>query len=540
MLLSLLFPARAVLFMGDEALHVYDVDAGHAHLVDTVPWNAEGFEELVGALVRDRCKGKPVMILNDMVEQHYRKERIPKVSPLDRATVLNRRLQNAFQAHPVRAALPLKDKSLAMRAEGGSMAPSGNAYLFAALPMSDALKKTIGAVKASLSHVDGFCLLPIENASMVHTLSKRLSAKTGKPYRWTLFMGQHHNGGLRQLVTRDGELALTRMTPIVDTDEDPEAWSRDVINEFKATMSYLTRFGFDANDGLNIIVICGNSRTDSIEDVLGREGSLHLLSSLDAADALGLNIGQQDDVRYADPLHAAWIGRKRSLILPLSTKSLDQIAQPRRWSYLACLVMIGLIVFLAFRISFDLYNQLESGQSVSHARQEQTAAHAVLEQQKAEVEATGYDFKIVSAALQTFKDIELKRLHPQETLRRIAGVIDPDIRLFGLRLREPPRELGTVREDVFDEQGNPMPRSFQVTMDLMLPAGLFPEEAYKRLTDLQNKLIPLFPAAKVTITSQAVDLGYGGRITGEAAAGDVDAPKMKAISGQLSIEGILP
>src|SRR5690606_1109519 len=110
----------------------------------------------------------------------------------------------------------------------------------------------------------------------------------------------------------------------------------DVVGEFRATMGYLSRFGFDAHDGLNII-ICGNTPTDKIQEELGREGALHLLSSLDAADALGIHIGQQDDVRYADPLHAAWAGRKRTLLLPLSTTALEKIARPRRWSYLACL-----------------------------------------------------------------------------------------------------------------------------------------------------------------------------------------------------------
>lgn len=538
MFLSLLFPARSVLFMGDEALHVYDVDAGQAHLIDTVPWNAEGFEEMVGGLVATRCKGKPVMILNDMVEQHYRKERIPKVSPLDKPTVLRRRLQNAFQSHPVRAALPLKDKALAMRAEGGSMAPSGTAYLFAALPMSDPLKKTIGAVRASLAQVDGFCLLPVENASMVHALSKKLSAKVGRPHKWTLFMGQHHNGGLRQIVTRDGELALTRMTPISDNDSDADNWARDVIGEFKATMGYLTRFGFDAHDGINIIIICGNTPTDKIEEELGREGTLHLLSSLDAAETLGLSIGQQDDVRYADPLHAAWVGRKRALLLPLTTPALEKIARPRRWSYLACLVLVGMMTFLGFRIAFDLYNQLEFGGALDRARQEQTVAQTALGEEQNVVDAAGYDFKLVSASLDAFRTLERNRLHPQETLRRIAGVLDKDVRVSALRIR-PLSEPGVEPQQEFDANGNPLPPSFSVTIDIQLPAGLYPEEAYKRVADHQARLVPLFPGASVAISSQAVDMGYGGRISGEAAA-DKDGSRLQPIDAQLSIEGLLP
>ncbi len=538
MLFSFLFPARSVLLMGDEALHVYDVDGSHAQLIDTVPWTAEGFEDQVGHLVATRCKGRPVMILNDMVEQHYRKERIPKVSPLDKPTVLKRRLQNAFQTHPVRAALPLKDKSLAMRAEGGSMSPSGTAYLFAALPMSDALKKTVGAVKASLAQVDGFCLLPIENASMVQALSRRLSMKTGRGHKWTLFMGQHHNGGLRQIVTRDGELALTRMTPIVDTDAEPDNWARDVIAEFKATMGYLTRFGFDSQDGLNIIIICGNTPTDRIESELAREGTLHLMSSLDAAETLGLTLGQQDDVRYADPLHAAWAGRKRSLLLPLTTPALDKIAKPRRWSYLACMVLVGLMTFLTFRIAFDLYNQLEYGGALDRARQEQTVAQSLMREQQEHVDATGYDFKIVTASLAAFRDVERNRLKPQETLRRIAAVMEGDMRISALRIR-PTDDNQAVDAPApsVDDNGNPLPPSMTVTLDLQLPGGLYPEDAYKRISALRDALAPSFPAATVTISSEAVDMGYAGRISGEASGTE---GRLLPIAAQLTIAGRLP
>lgn len=79
--------------------------------MDTVPWAVDNFEANVAAVVSKECGGKPVLILNDMVEQHYRKERIPKVSVMDKANVLQRKLMVAFPNYPVRAALPLKEKT---------------------------------------------------------------------------------------------------------------------------------------------------------------------------------------------------------------------------------------------------------------------------------------------------------------------------------------------------------------------------------------------------------------------------------------------
>jgi hypothetical protein len=68
-------------------------------------------------------------------------------------------------------------------------------------------------------------------------------------------MGQHRSGGLRQIVVKNGEIALTRMTPIAENDENSAAWVEDVVQEFKATMSYLSRFGYSPDEGLEVILI---------------------------------------------------------------------------------------------------------------------------------------------------------------------------------------------------------------------------------------------------------------------------------------------
>jgi hypothetical protein len=61
-----------------------------------------------------------------MVEQHYRKEKLPKVGVLDKAGVLRRKLAVVFPNHPVRAALAMKtDKKTA-----------GSYYLFAGVPVT--------------------------------------------------------------------------------------------------------------------------------------------------------------------------------------------------------------------------------------------------------------------------------------------------------------------------------------------------------------------------------------------------------------------
>lgn len=108
--MSFLSSTRCVLILGDDGLQVFNVGRLSARFVDFVPWDTVEFENSVRDLIVHQCKRKPVVILNDMVEQHYRKERIPNVGVMDRANVLKRRLGIAFPNYKIRAALKLDEK----------------------------------------------------------------------------------------------------------------------------------------------------------------------------------------------------------------------------------------------------------------------------------------------------------------------------------------------------------------------------------------------------------------------------------------------
>ena len=79
MSLSFLSRNRTVLLISDEALFVYDTSASGVELVDKYDWDDPAFEGNAVDAISKKCGGKPVLILNDMVEQHYRKEKVIKV-----------------------------------------------------------------------------------------------------------------------------------------------------------------------------------------------------------------------------------------------------------------------------------------------------------------------------------------------------------------------------------------------------------------------------------------------------------------------------
>ena len=124
---------------------MYKVTHNNVKQVDTVPWQASDFETTVVSLIRKECGNKPVLVLNDMTDQHFKGgQRLPKVGAMDKANVLKRKLQVAFPNYPIRGALPIKSQGgKAVKAPGGKQ--GGALYLFAAVPVSEPVVRTLEA-----------------------------------------------------------------------------------------------------------------------------------------------------------------------------------------------------------------------------------------------------------------------------------------------------------------------------------------------------------------------------------------------------------
>jgi len=145
MSLSLLTPTRTVLMITDDALYIYSSSGKGVELVNAVPWDIDNFLQDVSTILAKDCSGKPILIINDMVEQHYKKIRVPNVGVLDQQNVLKRKLQVEFASYPVRAALALKQKTAKSDKSLG-----GRLYVFAAVPASDALRSLSRILLASV------------------------------------------------------------------------------------------------------------------------------------------------------------------------------------------------------------------------------------------------------------------------------------------------------------------------------------------------------------------------------------------------------
>ncbi|MFA5592360.1 MAG: hypothetical protein WC989_03495 [Micavibrio sp.] len=517
--MSFFSPSRCVLLLNDEGVGVYNTAARKVNVLATIPWDAPAFENDIVAAYKRYANNKPILILNDMVEQHYRKERIPKVSLLDRANVIKRRVAVAFPSYPIRSGIKLKEKP---PGRDDKNAAGDTLYLFAASPLSEGVRRVINAVKKTHASVAGFCLLPVESASMVYALSKKLTRAAEKQAKWAIFVGQHVGGGLRQVVTKNGELALTRMTPIVDSDKDPEIWANDVINELRGTMGYLSRFGFEQSEGLDVVVVADNALADRLSSKVDFECNLNIMSAGEAASLLGLKIGRQEEHRLADPLHVMWSGRKAGFTMPLHTAQLESVAMPRRVAAAASVLFVAGACYYTY-LSYD---QLGDWSKNRDDRVQAQSRLAVIRQEHEEETlkkiATGMDFLVVEKSTRTYARLERDAMKPLPMFEKIGAALGDQVKLKAVDVQSvyaPPQEPSYHPETGELVIPEPEARKFDVVLMLELPSSVAPERGVQIVTDLVLRLQQNLPDHDIAVIKQIADLSYTGNYIGEAITG---------------------
>lgn len=505
---------RTVLMISDEFLSVYAVGARGVKLLEAVPWTAENFENNVAGIIAKDGGRKPVLILNDMVEQHYRKERVIRsgVNFTDKSAMLRRKLNIAFPSFPVRAAYPLKEKI-----QKTDKQSAADIYIFAAVAGTDQLAKTVAAARNSLASISGFCLLPVESSDMVGALSAKLPRKDRVKPRWSIFMGQHHNGSLRQIVTKNGELALTRMSPISDVDENPETWARELHQEFKATMSYLTRLGYDESEGLDVVVISSHAAGEILAGLIEETCEFHAMTVMEAAQTLGLMIGRQESLHFADPLHVAWSGRKRRLILPMKASAVDEVSRPRR---IAAAALVLLALGTAFQ-GYQLVDKLASVSSLSGQIAESGAKKAQLDvryqQEVQRLKELGFDARLVQSAIAVNRNLDAENIRALEVIRGIGHAMGKDLRLDSLDIERP--GAGMVEQLVEGAVGKPQPL-YEARLRMTYPSTANVDTGNKEVSDLRDRLAAALSGHQVKVTKFLKDYEYTEGLVVEA--GDLE------------------
>lgn len=540
MSITFLSPSRTVLLISDEALFIYSVTARAARFIDTISWQASDFDQTVTELLRKECGGKPILILNDMTDQYFKGgQRLPNVGLLDKQNVLKRKLQVAFPSYPIRGALPIKQKKTLRRgaaadanAAAANIRTSGDLYLFAGVPMAEPISKTFEAVKKSMAPVAGFVLLPIESSDMVRALSEKLAGKERKVNEWAVFIGQHQSGALRQVVTRNGQLAMTRITMATDSDADSRTWAQDVYQEFRATLSYLSRYGFSEDDGTDLMVVASPESGQALEDLVDIPCNFTSFTVNEAARVLGMSLGPQQDSKFSDALHAAWSGRKVSYILKMDAADLNRIHQPRQMASAAIFLLLAGAGYLGWMTASQAQAMLSTNSEIADQKIIQTQVSTEYQAEVDRMKALGFDVKLIQASLKTFQSFEDQRMNAMPLLKKISEGLGNELRLDKMVIANKllPGKEGETAEG---------PKPVEAKLYMSFPQTIEMEEGKRQITDLQRRLQGLLPGYTVDIAKNIGAKDYQEVSSGEVGASKTLTAEQMDMQAEIKITGPL-
>lgn len=339
---------RRVLLVGGEGVVLYGPASKNVDRETSISWEVPNFDQQLMEALSAKNQSNSVVVLFDGADQTYRKEEnIPKLSPFDRPRFVRRKLEVAFPSYPIRASLAVQPPKLKGKA-AKNQPKELPSYLFVALPETDQLDRIGNSMFEAGVPVAGFGLLPLESTGLVNELSDKVFGGEGvKKSRWAVLIGQHETGGLRQVVIKDGNLALTRLTPTSEAGVSGTGWVEEVTREFKATLTYISRFGYSNDDGLDVIVVCGDVEKQFFDQKAIPVTNFRCINLTEALKCIGVRAFGLEKTNFADALHATWVGRKPSLKLAVRIPSIHRIMAPRLaarvGSILMVLTILGLI-----------------------------------------------------------------------------------------------------------------------------------------------------------------------------------------------------
>ena len=517
--------SKTVLLVADEALYIYAQKGKGLNLIEAVPWDSANFENNVAQIIAKDCKGRPVVVINDMVEQHYRKEMINKnaVGLLDKKGYIRQELVKAFPNYPIRSGLLLKEKVADGKVKGGEV------YIFAAVPNSEQFQKSTGAVRESMALVSGFTLLPVESASMVKALSDKLAGKRKKKARWAVFIGQHKNGSVRQIVTKDGELALTRMSPIVDNDSNPQQWAQELAQEFKATMSYLARFGYNEEDGLDVMAIANPSARELLQGFIDTPCNLTILGSGDACKMLGLKVVPQTEQRHADIVHAAWAASRKTVAMPLDAPTIGVFVNPRNQARIAARAFVLAGIVTSFLLFTNLQEVASLRSEVNDSRNQESRFEAEYETEVKRLEALGLDIKLIKGSLSVYERLQANEIQGLPLFKAIGLALGRDLRIDRLEVSRQrdlttSNLLGLGSGDDGDEASANADLVFEVSMRMTYPSTTDIDQGNQEVADFRDRLQRYLPDYQVEVVKFLKDFEYTEQVvfeTGDLETNDV-------------------
>lgn len=381
-------------------------------------------EELGEAFAED--KKATVSVVFDTLDQSRQEEEIPKVSVLDRRKILARHINMAYPGVNLRGA----------RLMGEGETKNHQRYEFASVPLDGRVPGWVDFVESLPNDIRGFFTIASENVDIVEALLPEDTPEVEEGNHWRHLIGVNATGGFRQIIEKNGELCLTRLTAAPPPETPPEEFADMIYRDFQATITYIKRLGYLAGDTLDLVVITApdnRAAMDSLEWEVAR--SVTIKTPHEAAEHLGLGSIGREDQPYCDVLHAAWFSSKRTPVLPLTRsvalgdakddlRDLAFVAAP----WVAAASVIGTIGW----IGWALYQTNNLANENARIQAELSAGQAVLVQEEAKLGTLPYEASNMRNVFDVLDSMKAGQVDLLPVLNGLFGSLDSDAIVLGL------------------------------------------------------------------------------------------------------------
>lgn len=416
-----------VLSIGDDNVvltRLVDKKVANAWLGSADPAMAQ--EELGEALAEDPKARLSVII--DTLDQSSKEEEVPKVSILDRRKVLARHINMAYPGQNLRGARLVTEtgkKTLI--------------YEFAAVPMDGRIPGWVDFVESLPNDKGGYYAIAPENADLVQALApKDVPPPEEGKNQWRHLIGVNVTGGLRQIITKNGRLCLTRLTQAPPPETPPEEFADMILRDFKATITYIRRLGYQVGEPLDLVVLTSVENKQVLENATwdgARSASVY--TPYEAGMILGLGSLGREDQAFGDVLHAAWFASKRRRLLPL-TRSLamgDTMDDIRELSFLIAPYAAGVAAAAVLTWAGWTTNQLLDFNNQNEQLKVQLIQKAAaLTAARTKAGAMPYEPGRVRSALDVDKTLDVGQIDIGPPLQALARALQSDAIVTSLSL----------------------------------------------------------------------------------------------------------
>lgn len=414
-----------VLTIGDEGATM--VEFHGREVMDAIfigPEAEDGMDTLKTML--DQDPQARVLVSADVLEQMYREEQMPRVGRLDRRNVIKRRLEVAFPHDRLRGALPMD------RGKGGTP----GTLQFTALPVSPNLERWIEFLESLPNPVIGFCLLPLESASLAARLAP--SAAGDDRRVWHALVSQQATSGFRQIFESDGHLAVTRLTQRPPGDMSAVQTAMLIERELRSSISYVKRLGYTDFDRLDLVVLAD---PEVCEAVAARDlpvASLTVHTPRAACELLGFGAVGPEDSPFADALHACLLALRRSPTLILPTEKFSDRQRTDK-AFRAGFVAAAALTFFALTyigsMIFDAFDTLSTAEILE---KQVTNEQQALNLAKKRVQSFAIPVEDLVTIIQASQSLTRQQVNPTGVMRLLARALGPMARVQSLAVTTPP------------------------------------------------------------------------------------------------------